>query len=196
MRMTILLVLISLFSIGLFAVVGDFAGESITGYAVNSEIEVQYEDDFAGQEIKADTPDEHPDSKMEAGVGLGSMIPETMQMMWMAFVIAAIIMIILELASASVFIYITKTSKMILLWVLLGNILTIPLVWYVIPALFWGVAGALVGTLIAVVVEAGIIAVLGKHDIDVKKSFELSVLMNMFSLFVGAAVLFVVFYGM
>lgn len=115
------------------------------------------------------------------------------------FFIALILTLALELATAFIFILKTKLSKNILKAVALGNIISLPAVWFVFPLISKSLSGSPLG-LVRVIVVAEILAFLfegwlihfmNKKVISLKKSFVLSLIMNLISLIIGG-ILFIV----
>lgn len=105
-----------------------------------------------------------------------------------SFIKALIITLILELLVALIYLSATKISKKIILYVLIANIISLPIVWFlfpsiqIIPLVF---LIFVISEVFAVVFEAYFIYYFNKKIISLKKSFILSIIMNMVSLFVG-----------
>lgn len=98
------------------------------------------------------------------------------------FVWAAIATIILEIIVALIFLQVTKKPKKILLFVLIGNVISLPIVWFVFPLLIWASAVIIIAEIFAVVFEAYFIFLLNNKSITLKSAFLLSVIMNFASL--------------
>jgi hypothetical protein len=105
-----------------------------------------------------------------------------------SFIKALIITLILELLVALIYLSITKISKRILLYVLIANVISLPIVWFLFPSIKITSLVFLMFVLseiFAVVFEAYFIYHLNKKIISLRKSFVLSTIMNLVSLFVG-----------
>lgn len=101
------------------------------------------------------------------------------------FFFALILTFILELIVALIFLSIAKISKKVLISVLVANVISLPLVWFVFPLLKIIPLAILLGEIFAFVFEGYFIHLLNKEIISLKKSFILSILMNLTSLIVG-----------
>ncbi len=100
-----------------------------------------------------------------------------------------ILTLLLELGTAWIFIKLTRRNYSILLYLLLANLITIPLVWFgftLIPNIFIGI---IIGEIFAFVFEALFINYFCKNYISMKSSFILSFLANSVSFFVGGVLI-------
>ena len=103
-----------------------------------------------------------------------------------SFLLAFFITIILELLVSLIFVSIKKLPKRILANVLLVNMITLPIVWFLFPLLgFSGVVVIILSEIFAFLFEAYFIYFLGKQFISFKQSAALSILNNSVSLFIG-----------
>jgi len=102
-----------------------------------------------------------------------------------SFFIALILTLILELLVALIYISSTKISKKVLFSVLIANIISLPIVWFVFPLLKITLLAILLGEIFAFVFEGYFLHLLNKDILPLKKSFVLSILMNLASLIIG-----------
>ena len=105
-----------------------------------------------------------------------------------SFIKALIITLILELLVALIYLFSTKISKKILFYVLIANIISLPIVWFLFPSIKIMPLVFLIfiiSEIFAVVFEAYFIYYLNKDIITLRKSFTLSLIMNLVSLFIG-----------
>lgn len=113
------------------------------------------------------------------------------------FVIALILTLILELVVALIYVSSTKIAKKVLISVLVANVISLPIVWFVFPMLKVIPFSNLWGEIFAFVFEGYFIHLLNKEVISLKKSFVLSILMNLASLIIGTFIflfLYMIFY--
>lgn len=101
------------------------------------------------------------------------------------FLLALILTLILEIIVALIFLSVTKISKKVLISILIANIISLPIVWFVFPLLKIIPLAILLGEIFAFVFESYFIHLLNKDIISLKKSFVLSILMNLASLVIG-----------
>jgi hypothetical protein len=101
------------------------------------------------------------------------------------FLIALLITLILELLVARIYVSRTKSRGKVLGSVLIANTISLPLVWFVFPLLVTGPLVILAGEIFAFVFEGYFIHWRNAEDISLKKSFVLSILMNLTSLILG-----------
>lgn len=112
------------------------------------------------------------------------------------FFFALILTLILELIVALIFLSIAKISKKVLISVLVANIISLPIVWFVFPLLKIIPLAILLGEIFAFVFEGYFIHLLNKEIISLKKSFILSILMNLASLIIsGFIFLYLTMFG-
>jgi len=104
------------------------------------------------------------------------------------FLGALAITIILELMVAAVFVLRTKISKNILIYVVIANLISLPIVWFAFPLLGSSILVVLVSEIFAVIFEACFIFFTNKKVISIRNAFLLSIVMNLVSFFVGGAV--------
>lgn len=103
-----------------------------------------------------------------------------------SFIKAFLITIILELLVSLIFISARKLSKKILAYVLLANIISLPIVWFLFPLIKLPLLAIIVmSEIFAVLFESYFVYLLGKQTISLKQSTVLSVLNNLVSLFIG-----------
>jgi len=123
----------------------------------------------------------------------------------LSFLEALIVTLIIELLVAFFYLKSTKLSKTILTSVFVGNLITLPVVWFGVPKLFSSLSSLssnfllyssllaqplfLLTEILVIVFEAYFIHYLNKQ-IQLKKSFILSVLMNLASAGGGFFLLF------
>lgn len=112
----------------------------------------------------------------------GDLPPSVSPLMPSWFSVALLQTLIAELFVALIFILITKIPKKILFAVLLGNIISLPIVWFVFPFLpFSRFITLPLSEIFAVVFEAWLIYFMNKKTISFKRSLILSFLMNLLS---------------
>ncbi len=102
-----------------------------------------------------------------------------------SFFIALILTLILELIVALIYVSSTKIYKKSLISVLIANVISLPIVWFVFPLLKIIPLAILLGEIFAFVFEGYFIHLLNKDILPLKKSFVLSILMNLASLIIG-----------
>jgi len=108
----------------------------------------------------------------------------------MPFIISFIITIILELLVSLIFIARTKISKKILIYVLLANIITVPIVWFAFPLLRLSVMATMIPSeIFAVVFEILFVYFAGRRIISFKQSIFLNLWNNLISWFIGTFIL-------
>jgi len=101
------------------------------------------------------------------------------------FFFALILTLVLELIVALIFLSVAKISKKILFSVLVANVISLPIVWFVFPLLKIIPIAILLGEIFAFVFEAYFIHLLNKELITLKRSFILSLVMNLTSWIIG-----------
>ena len=98
------------------------------------------------------------------------------------FMIAAPVTIVVELISTLLFVIIRKRSKLILVYSVIGNLISLPVVWFLIPLFNMGtVPFIIVSELFAFIFEAGFIYLLGRKKLSFKESILLSLINNILS---------------
>jgi hypothetical protein len=110
-----------------------------------------------------------------------------------SFIKALIITLIIELLVALIYLSITKLSKKILISVIVGSLITLPIVWFIFPLIKIIPLVILLSEIFAIVFEAYFIYHLNKQAITLKKSFVLSIIMNLASLIIGGFILLLFF---
>ncbi len=117
------------------------------------------------------------------------------------FFIAMVLTLILELIVAFIYgsITLARTSKKLLSSVSVANIISLPIVWFIFPLLrIKPLEILLLGELFVFVFEGYFIHWLNRDILTLKRSFVLSILMNLASLVIGGFIflfLWVVFYA-
>jgi len=102
------------------------------------------------------------------------------------FIKALIITLIVELLVSLIYISRTKLPKKILISVLIGSLITLPIVWFIFPIIkITPLVIILLSEIFAIIFEAYFIYYLNKQVITLKKSFVLSIIMNLASLIIG-----------
>lgn len=100
------------------------------------------------------------------------------------FLVALIITLIIEIIVALIFIFITKISKKMLIYVGIVNIISLPLVWFLFPLLSIPPLFIIIIAEVFVILFESIFIYLSKL-LSFKKSFLLSLIMNLASIFIG-----------
>jgi len=96
------------------------------------------------------------------------------------------ITIILELLVSLIFLSARKLPKKILVYVLLANIISLPIIWFLFPLMrLSSLVVGVISEIFAVLFETYFIYLLNKQIISLKQSFTLNILNNLVSLFVG-----------
>ena len=101
------------------------------------------------------------------------------------FFVALILTLILELTVALIYVSSTKISKKVLISVLIANVISLPIVWFIFPLLKIIPLAILLGEIFAFVFEGYFIHLLNKDILPLKRLFVLSILMNLASLIIG-----------
>lgn len=114
-----------------------------------------------------------------------------------SFVKALIITLILELLTALIFVLASKLTKKMLITVFVANIISLPIVWFFFPLIKLVPLVILLSEIFAVVFEMYFIYLIHKKTISLKKSFILSILMNLASFVLGGLIFlfFLIFFG-
>jgi hypothetical protein len=116
-----------------------------------------------------------------------TLLPDSVRL----FIEALIITLVIELFTAFIFIKIAKLPKRILVSVLIANLISLPIVWFVFPLLLNILLVMLLSEIFAVVFEAYFIHYFNKKRITLKKSFILSIIMNLASFLIGGFIFLV-----
>lgn len=112
------------------------------------------------------------------------------------FIIALLLILIIEIIVAFVFISVKGISKKLLISVLIANIISFPIIWFIFRLLRMGPLDYLFGQIFAFVFEAYFIYLLNKQIITLKRAFVLSLAINLASLIIGGVIswLLMIFY--
>jgi hypothetical protein len=112
-----------------------------------------------------------------------------------SFITAFIITIILELLTAFLFLLIAGSPQKILLWVILANIISLPVLWFIFPLIFGeGIPAFITGELFTFIFETLFIYYYSRQYIRKWQAIVLSVIMNLVSLILGGAIyIFILF---
>ncbi len=106
-----------------------------------------------------------------------------------SFAKAFSITIILELLVSLIFLSVRRLPKKILFYILLANIITLPIVWFVFLLIKLSIPAVIVASeVFAVLFETYFVYYLNKQIISFKQSLTLNILNNAVSLFVGGFV--------
>ncbi len=101
------------------------------------------------------------------------------------FLIALILTLVLELIVALIYLSSTKISKKVLISVLIANVISLPIVWVIFSLLKIMSFVILLGEIFVFVFEGYFIHLPNKDVLPLKKSFVLSIFMNLTSLIIG-----------
>ncbi len=104
------------------------------------------------------------------------------------FILALILTIILELLTALIYLKAAGISKKVLTSVLIANLISLPIVWFVFPILQHPFLILVSSEVFAVIFEAYFINLLNKKLITLKSSLKLSLLTNLVSLLLGGTI--------
>lgn len=117
-------------------------------------------------------------------VGYGSRLNTFVRLLYFAGAVA--ITLVLELIVAALFFRRLGKSCWLLLLVVLGNVITLPIVWFVFPVLGLGSVGTIVAAeLFAWLAEAGILFVGSLGRLPLKHALVISLIMNLASFWIG-----------
>lgn len=106
------------------------------------------------------------------------------------FIKSFIITIILELIVTIIFVSLLKLPKKIIVYVLFANIISLPIVWFLLPLIkLSSLMVIIISEFFAVIFETYFVYVLNKQIISLKQSLVLNILNNVSSLFVGGLIL-------
>jgi hypothetical protein len=109
-----------------------------------------------------------------------------------SFIKSLIITLILELLVALKYLSKNKLPKKILVSILIGNLITLPIVWFIIQLIITKLEiFILLSEIFAIVFEAYFIYYLNKKKITIKKAFILSIIMNLTSWIIGGFISFI-----
>ncbi|MFC1734412.1 hypothetical protein ACFL6I_29260, partial [candidate division KSB1 bacterium] len=108
------------------------------------------------------------------------------------FTKAFFITIIIELIVGLFFLLIAKKPLRILTFVLLANLISIPLLWYLFPMLF-NYIYIVVGEIVVFVFESYFIYIFCKENLSLKLTFLLSFIINLASFTIGTLILLLTF---
>lgn len=110
---------------------------------------------------------------------------------------ALLLSLVIELAAGYAYVRLTHSPRRALWGVLLGNLLTVPILWFLVSASFARGAFSLtlaLSELGAVIVEGALIAGLTRGQMPPARAFSMSLLLNVVSFILGAPVLSVLTY--
>ena len=102
-----------------------------------------------------------------------------------AFLKALLVTLVLELLVAFVYLKLAKKPIRVLFTVILGNLITLPMIWFILPLFLNVGASIIVGELFAFMTEAMLLLVLSPYWFRMGGAFFLSFMMNLMSLLVG-----------
>ncbi len=97
--------------------------------------------------------------------------------------------LLIEVIAALIFLSSTKTSLKILLSVVIANVISLPVLWYALTFLRANLLNVIIGEILVFVFEGFFIYLLNKKRVSLKKSFVLSMIMNLASLLIGLAII-------
>ncbi len=104
------------------------------------------------------------------------------------FLGALAITLIVELMASAAFLSMKRIrDKQILEYVVIVNLITMPVGIYLFPILFTGVALTILAEVFAIALEAVLLHLVSK-ELSMKNAFALSILMNLGSFFIGGAI--------
>lgn len=102
------------------------------------------------------------------------------------FLNAGLFTLVIELPLAVLILLLSKSGIKNILWVLLGNLITIPIVWYLLPLIIKSPLGLMIAVFItAASIEAILLAKLGGEKIGWGKAWTISILINIASTLFG-----------
>jgi hypothetical protein len=107
------------------------------------------------------------------------------------FIEALIITLILELLVALIFLSIAKISKKVMISVVIANLISLPAIWFGVSSIQGDAAAIalIIGEIAVFVFEAFLIYWMNKSLMTLKKSFLLSLIMNLASLLLGGIII-------
>lgn len=106
------------------------------------------------------------------------------------FLAAGFWTLVIELPLAVLILLLSKSGIKNSLWVLLGNLITIPIVWLLLPLVFMSLLGLLIVAFVtATSIEAVLLAKLGGEKMGWGKAWTISVLINIASTLFGLYIL-------
>lgn len=113
------------------------------------------------------------------------------------FLISLIITIALELLVALTYLFSLRISKKLLTWVLVANLISLPIVWFIFPLikignLIYPIHIIILSEIFAIIFETYFVYFVSKKQIMLRRSLILSILMNMVSLFLGRFIYFLI----
>jgi type III secretory pathway component EscU len=107
------------------------------------------------------------------------------------FLAALVLTLIIEVLAALIFLLATKRPKSVLKSVVMANLISLPVVWFIFPFLKVFLLVVVLSELFAIVVEGYIIHSLNKPTMSLKQSFILSIVMNATSFVLGGFIIFI-----
>ncbi|MDD3159772.1 MAG: hypothetical protein PHQ98_02280 [Candidatus ainarchaeum sp.] len=114
---------------------------------------------------------------------------------FIVFIRAFFITIILELIFAFILFRKNILINKFLLSIFIGNVITLPFVWFVFPKIFLisDVFVFLFYELFAIVVETIIIYLMNKTELNYKTAFNISLILNILSVIIGSIIMFITY---
>ncbi|MFC2100787.1 hypothetical protein ACFLRZ_03050, partial [Bacteroidota bacterium] len=100
--------------------------------------------------------------------------------------------VFIELIIGLFFLLIAKKPLSILIFVLLANLISIPLLWYLFPMLFHYIY-IIIGEIVVFVFESYFIYIFCKENLSLKLTFLLSFIINLASITIGTLILLLTF---
>jgi len=110
------------------------------------------------------------------------------------FGLALFLTIVIEIMVAFAYMKLRKTKKTgrVLIFVLLGNIVSLPIVWFAFIGLL-GAVGLILGEIFAIIFEGCFIYYFNKKIIKIKSALLMSLIMNLASAIIGGLILLLLF---
>jgi hypothetical protein len=121
----------------------------------------------------------------------GNNVPATEEIFYLgaydlfSFVFALISTLFCEIIAGLIFLFATKTPRKAIKSLVIANLISLPLVWFVFPLLLSGMSAIISSEIFAVVFEAWFIFAINKKIISFRKSLILSVIANTISFSAG-----------
>ncbi len=107
------------------------------------------------------------------------------------FLVALVLTLIIEVLAALIFLWATKRPKSVLKSVVMANLISLPVVWFIFPFLKVFLLVVVLSELFAVVFEGYLIHSLNKPTMSLNQSFILSIIMNAASFVLGGFIIFI-----
>jgi hypothetical protein len=106
------------------------------------------------------------------------------------FLVALVLTLIIEVLAALIFLWATKRPESVLKSVVMVNLFSMPVVWFIFPVLKEFLLVVVLSESFAVVFEGYLIHLLNKPLMSLKQSFILSIIMNTASFALGGFIIF------